>query len=145
MASAAATAAPNGPNERVRIRRDDATADEPSYATLELRPDGAFTIEHIASNGGGSSTVRACTGRLPPAEATGWIARVRNGATLATPPRTPSFAEALAQHIEHRYEITYASSERTTYADPARWSREVDVLIEHVDKGATCKTFQRGG
>ncbi len=138
-----ATAAPNSANDTVRIRRDDATADEASYQTVELQLDGVFTMERVMSNGDRTSTVTACVGRIPAAEATGWHARLRSEATLTTSPRTPSYAEAVAQRIDHRYELAYASKARITYADPARWTHDVDVLIEHIDKAASCKAPRR--
>jgi hypothetical protein len=145
VATASATATPSSPNGRVRIRRDDATADEPSYLTLELWLDGAFTAERVVSNGDRTSTVTACVGRIPAAEATAWHTRIRNEATLMTAPRTPSFAEAIAQHIEHRYEVLYASKAGNTYAAPAALAHDVDVLIEHMDKAASCKAPRRAG
>lgn len=145
--SVAATTAPSsspGAGERVLVERDDATADEPSYLKVELLRDGAFTLERIASNGGASRTVTTCTGRVPASEATEWHARLRDQATLTAPPKRPSYAEAIEQHLEHRYEIAYAAGARTTYAAPDPLRRDVDALIGHLDGAGTCKTSQRG-
>ena len=61
----------------VRVDRDDNYADERSSSKLEIRPDGAFTIVHLMSNGGAESEVTECVGRLPAAEAEAWVARAR--------------------------------------------------------------------
>lgn len=128
----------------VRVDRDDNYADERSSSKLEIRPDGAFTIVHLMSNGGAESEVTECVGRLPAAEAEAWVARARGDATLAAPPPGVRREEAFERKIPYRYTIGYSAGAGTiAYVEPERWTRELEPLFDRLSKLARCTTSTR--
>ena len=139
--------APSEPSQSypvVRVVRDDNYADERASSDFEIRPDGAFSIVHVMSNGGSESTVTECVGRLPAPEATAWVARVRGDATLAAPPPGVRREEAFERKIPYRYTVAYAAGAGSVaYADPERSTRELEPLLDRLSKLARCTTSTR--
>lgn len=128
----------------VRIERDDNFADERATSSYALRADGSLEIEHVMSNGGADATVTTCSGRIPPADAAPWVDRVRQEATLAAPPRGPSREETFAKKIQYRYKLGYETAPKSvTYADPAPWLRDVELLVERLERNGRCTRSTR--
>jgi len=139
-----ATSEPSQSSPVVRVVRDDNYADERASSDFEIRPDGSFTIVHVMSTGGSESTVTECVGRLPVAEAATWVARVRGDATLAAPPPGVRREEAFERKIPYRYTVGYAASAGSiAYAEPERWTRELEPLLDRLSKLARCATSTR--
>ncbi len=139
-----ATSEPSQSYPVVRVARDDNYADERASSDFEIRPDGSFSIVHVMSTGGSESTVTECVGRLPAAEAAAWVARVRGDATLAASPPGARREEAFERKIPYRYTVGYAAGAGSiAYADPERWTRELEPLLDRLSKLARCTTSTR--
>lgn len=146
-APATAPAAPVAPSPTgpfVEIVANNNYADERDSTRYVVRDDGSFDSEHVMSNGGGTSEVTTCTGRLPAAEASAWVARVRAGATHATPPRGMDRNEAAKRRIPRSFTVAYVTRpSSTTYADPATWTSDLEALASRLSKAATCQRSTR--
>lgn len=125
---------------KVHVERYDLNADELSTTGFDIHPDGAFTIEHVMSDGGSEHTVTACSGRIPAAEASAWVERIQRNATLPSPPRGPDRNEAFERRIAYAYDVVFAAEPKhSAYADPERLIPELEPLLERLLALAHCQ------
>jgi len=141
----ATPAAPDAPFPRVEIHFTDHTADEGAWSTTTLRVDGVFESEHEVSNGGMTSTVTQCTGRIDSTVATNWLSRMQADATLDSRPDVPGYAEAMDRGVTESYRVQFFESATTSaWAESERWGADrLQPLFDRMHDTQTCKTFAR--
>lgn len=126
---------------RVTIHSSNNFADERDTTSVELSANGAFTTEHVMSNGGSTSTVTVCRGELPASQAAAWVARIRSEATRKAPPRGPSREVIEREKIHETHEVSYsATAGEALFADPEPSRHDLEKLLEELRSLSRCST-----
>lgn len=133
--------APSANTPFVEIVASNNYADERDSTRYVVRDDGSFDSEHVMSDGGARSHVTRCAGRIAEAEAAAWVARVRDGAKHAAPPRGMRREEAAERRVPQSFTVAWVTTppRSSSYADPAAWTSDLEALTARLSKAATCQ------